>query len=212
MPTIVSLNLRTDATDWRPDSTGEGAEPYTVSGYREDVDLDQLTPRARALAEAIAQCPGSQPLDIWVESDDPIRDRNPDWHHWYTEEQASQPERRPWRGWSTFPATSKMTAVEWLEREARKIPLGWHVLGASPRTPVPSLEAAKNDRYLTRDEVLAYMRARGRDISVSTWSAYTAKTRGQAPQADRYVGRTPQWKVETIDAFLDGTWKAEPRS
>jgi hypothetical protein len=195
----ISLKLRHDAYD---------ENDQLVLGYREDIDLDQLTPRARTVAEAIAQCSGHQPLDIWVERDKPLRETEPHWEMWYTPERAAQPERRPWNGWSRFPATSPMTAVEWLEREARKIPRDWHILGAHPRTPVPSLEAGAADQYLTRGQVLAYMRGCGRGISVSTWSAYTA--RGQAPQADRYVGRTPQWLPSTIDAFLDGTWSSVP--
>lgn len=193
MPTIVNLKLRRD-------SRRKNA-PY------EDVDLDKLTPRARTLAEAIAQTSLRTATDIWMESDKPLRETDPNWHVWYTEEQANQPEQRPWRGWSTYPIASTMTAIDYLESQAAKIPPGWHVLGASPDSPVPSLEAGIADRYLTRDQVLAYMRQRGRDISPSTWSSYTAATRQQAPKADRYVGRTPQWRVETIDAFLNGHWK-----
>jgi hypothetical protein len=202
MPTIIKLNLRHDTYVYDPTPDGEGAEPRLVLGYAENVDLDALTPRARAMAEAIAQCSGAQPLDIWVEYKEPIMDHMPDWRDWFTEEQAAQPDRRPWRCWSRFPATSPMTAVEWLEREARKIPPGWHVLGAHPRTPVPSLEAGAADQYLTRDQVLAYMRHRGVDISIGTWGGYTS--RGQAPRPDRYVARTPQWCPRTIDTYLAG--------
>ncbi|MBI0293320.1 hypothetical protein JBE04_02095 [Streptomyces sp. PRKS01-29] len=205
--TIVNIRLRDDATGYEPTPDGEGAIPITVGGYHEDVDLDQLTPRARTLAEAIAQRPSRSAGDIWVEHEKPIRESIADWSNWYTEEEASQPERRPWRGWAAFPATSSMTAIEYLEREAQKIPANWHVLGATPQTPVPSKDEGAADRYLTRDQVLAYMRARGRDISVSTWSAYTSKKRRQAPPPDHHVGRTPQWKPETIDSFLAGTWK-----
>lgn len=200
MPTIIKLKLRHDAYD---------DNGHLVVGYHEDVDLDALTPRARSLAEAIAQCSDQQPLGIWVEHEKPIREHFPDWRMWFTEEEAALPDRRPWRGWSKFPATSPMTAVRWLEGEAQKIPPDWHVLGAHPHTPVPSLEAGAADRYLTRAQVLDYMRVRGRDISVSTWSAYTSRKRRQAPQPDRYVERTPQWKPETIDAFLDGSWSAD---
>lgn len=200
MPNIVNIKLRDDTHDKAP-------VPRFIPGYYEDVNLDELTPRARTLAEAVAQSDLRTATDIWMESDAPIRDRVQDWQHWYTEEQAIQHERRPWRGWAWYPADSSMTAVEYLEREARKIPPGWHVIGAHPSTPVPSVATGAEDRYLTRDQVLAYMRGRGRDISASTWSAYTSRKRAQAPVPDRYVGRTPQWKVETIDAFLDGTWR-----
>ncbi|MDX3230615.1 hypothetical protein [Streptomyces sp. ME19-01-6] len=209
MATIVNIRLRDDAPGYELTLDGEGAIPTTVQGHHEDVDLDQLTPRARALAEAVAQTRSRSAGDVWMESDQPIRERIADWSNWYTEEEATQPERRPWRGWAHYPATSTMSPIDYLEREARKIPPGWHVLGANPQTPVPSKDSGAADQYLTRDQVLAYMRARGRDISVSTWSAYTSKKRRQAPPPDRHVSRTPQWKPETIDAFLAGTWKAE---
>jgi len=200
MPTIVRLRLRHDAFDH---SRAEGDE--FVLGYEEDIDLDKLTPRARAIAEAIAQS-GGRPVDIWMERDRPLRETMPNWEMWYSPERAEEPERRPWKNWSRYPATSRTEAHAWLEEQAQKLPPEWHVLGARPDTPVPSREAGAADRYLTRDQVLAYMRARGRDISVSTWSSYTA--RKQAPRPDRYVGRTPQWLEATIDSFLAGEWRA----
>jgi hypothetical protein len=183
MPTIISLSLR------------DGAD-----NHHEDVDLDALTPRARALAEAISQSPLRTRTDIWMEHETPIRDRIPDWQLWYTEEEAALPERRPWRGWSTYPIDSYMTPAEYLEQEARKIPPGWHVLGYSPHTPVPSIKAGAADTGMTRDAVLEYLRQRGRPIAVSTWSAYVA--RGQAPSPARRIQRTPLWEREDIDAWL----------
>jgi len=199
----VNIKLRHDSTEMLPH--GEGYLPRDVPAEYEDVDLDQLTPRARTLAEAVAQSSLRTAVDIWMERDKPIRETEPDWQQWYTEEEANRPERRPWRGWSAYPSTSTMTPVEYLEQQAQKIPPHWHVLGDHPTTLVPSKEAGAADQYLTRDQVLAYLRDRGRPIAPSTWSSYTA--RDQAPGADRHVGRTPQWAVATIDAYLDGTWK-----
>ncbi|MEC4016057.1 helix-turn-helix transcriptional regulator [Streptomyces sp. H27-D2] len=202
MPTIVNIMLRDDAPSHTLTPDGEGAIANVTPGYHEDVDLDALTPRARTLAEAVAQTTTRSAAGIWLESEAPIRDRQSDWPNWYTPEQAEQPERRPWRGWSHYPATSSMPAVQYLEQEARKIPPDWHVLGATPQTPVPSREAGAADQHMTRDQVLGYLRARGRDIAPSTWSSYIARKQGPAP--DRYVGRTPQWLPATIDAWLAG--------
>lgn len=210
MPTIVRLHLRHDTYADQPDKHGD---LVLVPGYAEDVDLDQLTPRARALAECIAACPGGRPLDIWMEHDRPIREVRPDWQLWYSDDEASRPERRPWRGWSRYPATSHVPAIQWLEEQARKIPPDWHPLGADPHHPVPSRDAGAADRYLTRDQVMTYMRARGRDISVSTWDSYRArKPVPLAPPPDRYVSRTPQWLEATIDRWLSGEWKPDLRA
>lgn len=167
MPTIVNLKLRDDASTNDP-------IPVDVLAEYEDVDLDQLTPRARALAEAIAQSNLRTPTDILVESD--------------------RGERRSWRGWSHYPATSSMAPAAWLESEARKIPADWHVFGVSPDRPVPSLQAGADDQHLTRD---AAMKRIG--MSPAAWD--TLLGTGHLPEPDRYVHGKPQWRPEAIDAY-----------
>lgn len=184
--TNVTIRLR-----W---STDEEEAPY------EAVDLDQLSPRARTLAEAVAAAPLQTAADIWMEHESPIRDIDPDWRLWHTAEQAALPERRPWRGWARYPIESTVTPVDYLEREARKIPPSWHVLGYRPDRPAPSLAAGAADEGMTRDMVLSYLRGAGRSIAPSTWSSYVA--RGQAPKPARTVGRTPLWERADIDAWL----------
>jgi hypothetical protein len=187
MANTVRIQLR-----W---STDEQNAPY------ETVGLDELSPRARTLAEAVAATPQQAATDIWMEHEKPLREVEPDWQLWHTEEEASRPERRPWRGWARYPIDSTVTPVEYLEREARKIPPGWHVLGHVPDTPVPSLAAGAADQGMTRDMVLRYLRDAGRNIAPSTWSSYVA--RGQAPKPARHVQRTPLWERADIDAWLD---------
>lgn len=184
---IVRIKLRWDPSD-------EEEAPY------DEVDLDALSPRARTLAEAVAAAPLQTAADIWMEHERPLREVMPDWQFWHTEEEASRPERRPWRGWALYPADSQKDPVAYLEREARKIPPDWHVLGHMPDTPAPSLAAGAADQGMTRDMVLRYLREHGRPIAVSTWSAYVA--RGQAPKPARHVQRTPLWDRADIDAFL----------
>lgn len=208
MPTVTLL-LRTDAKH-----VADNNATVTYTPARPDeVDLDQLTPRARALAEAVAQLPGGRKGagEILCEHTSKTRaDMTPNASMWLTPEQMAEPARQTWSAWDKYPADSPMPAMEYLERQARKVPHDWRIVSAvwfaGPRQqPVASSAASAADQYLTRDQVLAYMRDRGRDISVSTWSAYTA--RGQAPSADRRVGRTPQWRPETLDAWLDGSWE-----
>lgn len=173
-------------------------------GVYEDVDLNQLSPTARALAEAIADSPMQTLSDIWVETDQPIRDLTPDWRHWYTEEEASLLGRRSWRGWAKYPTTYPLPAREYLEREAGKIPAGWHILGASPDQPIPSYaiagQADEAGQEMNVDQVLAYLHGKGRYIRPSTWRSYAA--RGQAPEPVRHIGRTPLWQRGDIDAWL----------
>lgn len=196
MPKIVSLKLRSDARRYHEDTD----TLEDVFATYEDIDLDRLSPRARALAEAIAASPLRTKADIWMESDQPIRERTPDWHHWYTEERASQPERRSWRGWAKYPATSPTDPHRYLETEAAKIPPGWHVLGADPRTPV---QPGADEQLMTRHQVLTYLASHGRVIKPGTWDSYV--TRDQAPRPATRVGRTPLWSPADIAAFAAGT-------
>lgn len=186
MPRTVLIRLRY--------STDEHDAPY------ESVDLDQLSPRARTLAEAVANTPGQLASDIVMEHEKPIREVDPEWRMWHTEDEAALPERRPWRGWARYPIESTVTPVEYLEREARKIPPAWHVLGHAAHTPVPSLKEGADDDGMTRDMVLRYLRAAGRPVAPSTWSSYVA--RGQAPQPSRWVSRTPLWERAHIDEWV----------
>jgi len=198
----VNIRLRTDSPalddQGNPTIKHSDGSPVMVEAPYEDVELDDLSPRARALAEAVAQAPLRTLTDIWVESDSLIRDRYADWEQWYPEEQANTPERRSWRGWSYYPATSRVSPVEYLERQADKFPPGWHVLGHRPDTPVPSHAEAG---LMTRDQVLRYLREKGRDIRPSTWSGYVA--RGQAPKPARHIGRTPVWDSADIAKYAD---------
>lgn len=180
MPTIMKLALR--------------------GGISEDVDLDALTPRARALAEAVHQRLGSQVV-IWVQSDKTVRQSFPESERWHSPEELDQPYRMGWSSWSDYPADSVMSQADYLEQQARRIPPQYSIIGAFPDQPVPSFEAGAADQSMTREQVLKYIhRKTGRTIAPSTWASYTA--RKQAPKPDRYVSRTPLWDPATIDAWL----------
>ncbi|MEU6710029.1 hypothetical protein ABZ897_01005 [Nonomuraea sp. NPDC046802] len=166
----------------------------------EPVDLDALTPRARALAEAVAQRLGGRCM-IWVQSEQTVRQTMPDAERWYRPEELDQPYKMGWSGWSHYPADSQMSQHDYLEQQARRIPPQYSIVGAFAQQPVPSYAEGAADKGMTRDQVLKYIeRTTGRKIAPSTWSSYTA--RKQAPRPDRYVGRTPLWDPETIDAWL----------
>jgi hypothetical protein len=182
---------------------GDGRRQMITATY-DDVHLDRLSPRARALAEAIAGTPLATATTVWVEADRPIRDTMPEesWRPWYTEEQAALPERRPWSAWDRYRATDPTDPHDWLERQAVKIPAGWHVLGAHPATPV-----ATTDTGMTTDQVLATLARRGIRIKAATWRAYVA--RGYAPPPARRTGRTPLWDPAGVIAFA-AAWSGRP--
>jgi hypothetical protein len=174
-----------------------GPIDINITGQPVKVDLNRLTPTARALAEAIADTEGQDTVDIWMEADAPIRDTTPNWEMWFTPEDAAKPERRPWRGWSTAPLGPAEDPHARLEYEARKIPPGWHVLGASPRRPLPNTGPVREG---DSKFVLEYLRQHGRTITAATWRSYVG--RGQAPAPFRHVGRTPLWNLDDIDQWL----------
>lgn len=179
-------------------------------GPLEDVDLDTLTPKARALAEAIHACPGHQPLGV-VCATGQTKGDNPNFRYIHGEgpeadKLAAEPQVATIRNYGLIPADSPTTAADWLEREASAMPLdAYPIAGVKSRIGpatdrVPSADAAAADQYLTRDRVLDYMREAGQPMGIQAWD--TLRGTGFLPEPDRYVLSKPQWKPETIDAFL----------
>lgn len=169
----------------------------TIGGQAVTIDPDRLTPTARQLAEAVADTPGRDTVDIWLESDQPIRDTTPDWETWYGPDGGDRLDKRPWRGWNTQPLASG-DPHDRLEHEATKIPPGWHVYGAHPDRPLPDVGPI---RELTVKHVLAYLAENGRKITPATWRSYVG--RGQAPAPSKWVGRTPVWLLEDIEKWVN---------
>ena len=131
--------------------------------------------------------------EIWVECDYTIRERMPEekWRIWYSEEKADERERRPWSAWSTFRADDPSDPHPWLEKQAAKIPAGWHVYG-----PTRNQAIGESETELTVAQVIASLEHRGMSIKAPTWRAYVS--RGQAPKPARRVGRTPLWDADAI--------------
>ncbi|MEU9470461.1 hypothetical protein AB0D78_28355 [Streptomyces avermitilis] len=173
-----------------------------MAAFSETVELDDLTPRARALAEAIHACPGHQPLDIVLRTGR-LKGDSPNFTYIWGDNaaKAAEPEQVTVRNWSVMRADSPMSAVEWLEREARTIPLSAYPVGPVGGEPVPSMEAGAGDQYLTRDSILDYMRNRGYPMDVKAWD--TLRGTGHLPEPGRYVCGRPQWKPEAIDAYVN---------
>lgn len=199
MPT-VSLELH----DTPP---GEGSAP------RVEIDLDRLTPMARALAESVAARPLSARSTVWLESHQTLRDlfaanaaRGLPAHlsngaFWHSEEELDGPHRIPWCSWSHYPVTSTMDPHDYLEQQAQKLPMGYYPIG-SIWDRVPSASAARDDTDLiTRTQVLELLRHLGRPITAATMDNYRQRPPADWPQPVRYVGRTPQWSRAAIAAY-----------
>ncbi|MGP4027294.1 hypothetical protein [Actinomadura sp. 3N407] len=131
---------------------GRTLDGQRVTAPRDTVDLDRLSPRARALAQAVVASLGGKVGPIWIECDRP-----------YGESWAQRPEaeraayadpdrdarhvRQEWSAWDRFYADAPEDAYWYLERQASKIPEGWHVIGPDPHTPVAGAQQPAEDWF-----------------------------------------------------------------
>lgn len=170
------------------------------------IDLDRLTPRARALAEAIATGPARGRgrdavacLPRQVIGDGTVADA--------VRRVLDAPVGSPlnasvvvWGSWSAYPADSAMDPHDYLEEQARRIP-GAYIPVGQLHTPATAAQDAVDDHGITRAEVLDLLRRRGVSVAPDTWSSYVA--RGRAPQPVRHVGRTPLWDRQAILRWVE---------
>ncbi|WP_141576105.1 hypothetical protein [Actinomadura sp. WMMA1423] len=183
---------------------------YLRDGARQPdvIDSDRLSPRARALAEAIASGPASDT------GKGVITCMRRDALEGMTVAQAAKaimdddlsPQSLAsvgWRSWSRYPAASAMDPHEYLEIQARRIPGDWVIIGHA-YAPGPQAQAAVADQGITASEVLETLRRLGRPVAPGTWRSYVA--RGQAPRPVRHVGTTPLWERQAV---VD--WAQAPR-
>lgn len=209
MPTPVTLLLRTDAK-----TISDDGDISLIVAHPDAIDLDGLTPRARALAEAVAQLPGAHKGagEILCEHRTLTRadtTRNPE--IWLSPEQMGEPARQSWSAWDRYRADAEVQPVEYLERQARKIPPEWRIVSAwamgSRFDPVPSAEAGAADDGLTARGVTEFLAKHyDRHIAPGTWRAYVS--RNQAPKPVRRVGREGLWLPSDVHDWARGVWVA----
>ena len=195
MSTLVSLRLRHPL---------DGHDGYV------DVDLDGLTPKARALAEAIHASTRHQPLGVVV---DMGRSKGEDPHFQKmhgTSSRAAEPDHRFMGHLEPLPRGAQRTPEWWLEYNAREIPYyAWPIAGARSRMErlnerVPSAEAAREDRCLTCDQAQRYL---GKSIgqhnlaSDDGWHLLWKAGNLPAPRHHALGGRMPLWHVDDLDAY-----------
>lgn len=179
-----------------------------------EVDLDTLTPKARALAEAIHMSFGHQPLGILVDGGRTKGD-NPNHTHRYgtgprADEIGAQPDLRFQTSLEPLPRHAVGSPQEWLEYNARHaMPYdAWPIAGAASRIeplheriPEASIEAARADRCLTRDQALDYLRNRHQPLTVDGWCLL--QKAGNIPPPLHYAldGRMPLWHANDLNTY-----------
>jgi hypothetical protein len=170
--TIVELELRDD------------------SERLDRIDLDRLTPRARAIAEALAATILRTRCSLLLESHKLVRDLS--WYDPFWCGDGAEHHRTGYEHWAYYPTDSTMDPHDYLESEARKVPCGYRIIGASlisasGKGVSVSAYDLSEDHWLTRDLALELLRLLGRSVSISQWFEYAS-----AP--GRYVGQVPQWQ------------------
>lgn len=187
---------------------GEGRAPMV------EIDLGRLSPMARALAESVHATPLHARSGIWLESAATRRElfaenarrgrpaHMSDSAMWYTEEELDRPHGIPWCSWARYPVSSTVDPHDYLEGEARKLPLGYYPAGADFRDRVPSADAAQAATDLIpKARVLEILRDLGRPISAATMDNYRSRPPNGWPQPAQYVGRTPLWSETAIRSY-----------
>ncbi|MFJ6215071.1 hypothetical protein ACIQGZ_17305 [Streptomyces sp. NPDC092296] len=202
MATFVTLHVRHDAYKTSPRGDSGAMRRDLVLAGPDEVDLDTLTPRARALAEALADARTTpylaSPMSIVLESTRTVREIQPRWEAYFTEEEASQPARET-RTVNSLSAASEIGVTQWLEQVAHGLPLDRYPISAVGAGRVPSWRAGAADRYLTPETVLRYLRARGCPVDPTLWDRLRGT--GHFPAPDRYVCGLPQWLPASLDAY-----------
>ncbi|WP_019549813.1 hypothetical protein [Streptomyces sulphureus] len=176
-----------------------------------DVDLDTLTPKARALAEAISMSFDHQPLGVLCDTGRTKGD-NPHHAYWHgtgpkADAIADEPDLRFMTNLELLHAGSSTSEAEWLEYNARQIPYyAWPIAGARSRMEpleerVPSAEAAREDRCLTAEQAQRYLADLGVSLTKDAWT--TLQRVEHAPRPYRYAlgEMMPLWHADQLDAY-----------
>lgn len=150
-----------------------------VQGGIDRVQLDRLTPKGRALAEAMWLGTALRvDTQIWVQSPNG---------------------RLPWQAWASYPDDSNLDPHDYLDLQARAFP-DLVILRPESRAATVHWSSGPDDDLLTREQVTARLCDRHQiTIEPDTWSGYVS--RQQAPQASRHIGRTPLWSAGAVDLW-----------
>lgn len=168
-----------------------------------DVDLDRLTPRARALAEIVTRNPLHTPSPVIIQSTRTMREMGATADDAVFYGDLDQPHRTTWEHWARI--HGPIDPHDYLENEARKLPLGYFPVGRYRDDWVPSADAARDDTDLiTRPQIVEVLRELGRPISPATLANYKSNPPKGWPEPVKYVGRTPLWSRTAIERYARG--------
>jgi hypothetical protein len=171
------------------------------------VELEDLTPTAAAIARIWSANRLHTPCPLQLQSTRTLREMGADPEEavlWWGAAAMDQPHRFVLDVPATLPGGYGAPMATRLEAMAQRVPVGYMpVGGGDPREPV-ALDAAAlaaDAEYITRDEVLELLRKLGRPITSATLYNYTRNPPADWPGIARYVGRTPQWSRDAIEAY-----------
>lgn len=173
-----------------------------------DVDLDQLTPRAAAIARIWSANRLHTPGPIILESVRTLRDMGAD-----SEEAAlwgwdlDEPHRFVLDVPRTLPGGAAQPLPVRLEAMARSLPIGYIPVGsdtvADVRISITAADLAADADLLTRSQVAELLREQGRPVSIRTIANYKANPPAGWPQPVKYINRTPLWSRAAVEAYAD---------
>jgi hypothetical protein len=169
------------------------------------VDLDALTAKAAALAEALAE-----DMYRWIRtrSTKPMRDMYHPGHAELMVGPDSPDLDRPILGtfesWEKVPDDSAEDVHRILEREARK--LGHWYPVARDGSDLPHSRAAANDDGLTRGQVFDLLRRRRScaGITPDEWMRNSTRGLNGFPRPVRHNGQVSLWSRKDVEDFIAG--------
>lgn len=169
------------------------------------VDTAKLTPKACALAEAIA---ATNMRRITVRSVATRRQIHGDAaRHWCSPEELDQPETHTWDHWQFRWTPAHVVyndPYRWLEYEARQMP-GWYPV-AEDGTDLPSSQAARDDDGLTPDqavETLLQLCPTGAAPEKQAWMQYATRGQHGYPAPVRHNGITSLWSLTDLTRYAE---------
>jgi len=179
-----------------PDGTIELVMPRGPKGVHR-VDLAALTPRARALAEAIAQ---TQLRWIRIKSVAPLRDlyASQEAAAFFGGDALNEPRLGTFESWADNFGGGR-TVEQVLESEARKLH-GWYPI-ADDGTDLPSSQAARADDGLTPGQafrLLADLSAGVGRAGVEAWMRTATRGLDGHPPPVRHNGLTSLWSEQQL--------------
>ncbi len=169
-----------------------------------EVELDDLTPRARAIATLWTTQPMHTPCPLILESLRTLREMGADEDEvrlWWGPEAMDRPHRMVWEARDVGKRGVPVAAR--LELLAQRLPVGYIPVGTSrsPNLNVDVDELRDDADLLTRAQIADVLAEMGRPLSPGVIANYKSHPPAGWPQPVKYVGRTPLWSRAEIEGY-----------